>query len=768
MAGKNIVNIDGGLQHSVALDSSNILYSFGSGNLGQLGNGGTSSSTTPVNVDMSGVLNGKNISSLRCGSNFNLVLATDGTVFTWGTNDKGQLGAGTSSSTSSVPVAVVSSSGPLKNKVVHAIRAGGDHACVIVTTGEIICWGCKFNFSRLMILANMYGQLGDGSFINRLIPVLTNTNGVLSGVTISSMTLGDTFSILLSATGNMYAFGYTGSSKNQLGNSYVKAVSLPTFTEATSALSDLNVLLATSTVKKIAVGNLFTVALLANGTVVTYGDNSMSQLGQGFDNNFMPFPKVLVGSVASKTIVDIASGDLHILALASDNTIWGAGKNSQGQLGLGTTVSPVNTLQAITISSSLVYSKVLAGLSFSAVLARDGTLLLWGTNSYGQIGLPSTTTQVTTPTVLSYLRFTDVCLGSSHVIGIASNGTVYSWGRNNKGQLGINSVVTQYAPVQLSIPNGLNVTSISCGADHSAIITSDNDVYMFGSNQYGQFGNNVTTNTAQLIPLRIQSLSDLKLAAVACGKYVTFARTKFGITYGMGYNVNGNLGTGDLISRSVPTLLPQFSDTTYNYDLIGTMTENDHAAMLGCSLPLCNGVLKSNTTFVCSGRGTCDSKDVCICDDPYYGANCQNYSCNGVSFSLSSVCSGHGVCGAPDVCTCNGNYVGGNCQYAVCYGYNYFCETHNIEKIKLMPLFVEGMDNVQDQITAHVTVLLRDPSAKYQYVMGNNYSAVLTIDSISANNSLVCSGNGTCIAPNNCSCLPGFTAGTCAFPICNG
>ena len=172
-----------------------------------------------------------------------------------------------------------------------------------------------------------------------------------------------------------------------------------------------------------------------------------------------------------------------------------------------------------------------------------------------------------------------------------------------------------------------------------------------------------------MIPLRIQSLSSLKISNIYCGKYVTYARTKYGITYGMGYNTNGNLGVGDLISRSTPILLPQFSDVTFSYDAIATMTENDHSAVLGCSLPYCNGVLKSNTTFVCSGRGTCDSKDVCLCDDPYYGSYCQNFTCHAVSYSLPSVCSGHGVCGVPDVCTCNTNYVGENCQYAVCFGY---------------------------------------------------------------------------------------------------
>ena len=341
------------------------------------------------------------------------------------------------------------------------------------------------------MLANGNGQLGDGSFTNRFSPVLTNTYGALSSVAISSLTLGDTFTILLSTSGNTYAFGYTGSSRNQLGNSYTKAIVTPSYTDTTSQLSGLSSMLNTVTIKKITVGSLFTTALLSNGSVVSYGDNSMSQLGQGFDNNFMPFSKVLVKTISNRVIVDIASGDLHVLALASDNTIWSAGKNVQGQLGLNNTVSPKNTLQEVVMQYSLNFSRVLGGQSYSAALAKDGSLLLWGANTYGQLGQPLSVTQSALPTLLNSLRFTDVCLGSSHVIGLTATGSVYSWGRNNKGQLGINSVVNQYSPVQISSTSGLNVTSISCGADHSAILTNDTEIYMFGSNQYGQFGKNI-------------------------------------------------------------------------------------------------------------------------------------------------------------------------------------------------------------------------------------------------------------------------------------
>jgi alpha-tubulin suppressor-like RCC1 family protein len=519
----------------------------------------------------------------------------------------------------------------------------------------------------------MYGQLGDGTFTNRYSPVIVNTQGALSNVNITSMALGDTFSILLSSSGAFYSFGYTGNTKNLLGTSYSKIISSPSYADTSTPHSDLSSLLSSMTARKVVVGNMFTAALLNNGTLVTFGDNSVSQLAQGFDGNFMPYPKVSVGSINNRTITDIAAGDLHLIALCSDNTIWTAGKNAQGQLGQSGAVSTLNTFQQMNMSYSYNFSRVFGGLGFSAALSRDGYVVMWGSNAYGQLAQSAAVTQNSVPTLVTFtsIKVVDICVGSSHVIALGSDGLLYSWGRNNKGQLGVNSTQSQlYTQTQVIMTalSGKNVSSISCGADHSAILTTDSEVYMFGSNQYGQFGNGIVSASSQAIPLRIAALSGLGITNITCGRYVTFLRNKYGITYAMGYNTDGNLGTGDVLARLNATILPQFSDPTFSYDAVATMIENDHAAVLGCSLPYCYGILKSNTTFVCSGKGSCDSTNVCLCDAGYFGAQCQNYSCYNIHFGSSGVCSGQGSCIAPDTCICNSNYVGNNCELSLCFG----------------------------------------------------------------------------------------------------
>jgi hypothetical protein len=91
-----------------------------------------------------------------------------------------------------------------------------------------------------------------------------------------------------------------------------------------------------------------------------------------------------------------------------------------------------------------------------------------------------------------------------------------------------------------------------------------------------------------------------------------------------------------------------------------------------------------------------------------------------------------------------------------------------VERIKRMLEFVVDMEHVRHQITATAQLVTQEMNVNFQYALGTFISLYLTRFRLSANNSLVCSGNGSCVSPNNCSCLTGFTAGQCLLPICYG
>jgi alpha-tubulin suppressor-like RCC1 family protein len=138
LAGKTIVKIAAGDNHVLALASDGTVYSWGANNFGQLGNGTNINSNVPVAVNTSGVLFGKHIIDISADAAHSIALASDGTVYTWGSNSSGQLGNGTNIS-SNVPVAV-NTSGVLAGKTIIKVSAGRDFSLALDSNGKVYSW----------------------------------------------------------------------------------------------------------------------------------------------------------------------------------------------------------------------------------------------------------------------------------------------------------------------------------------------------------------------------------------------------------------------------------------------------------------------------------------------------------------------------------------------------------------------------------------------------------------------------------------------------
>jgi len=146
-----------GFYHSCAIVLNDKAYCWGSNNNGQLGNGSTTSSRVPVAVNMSGVLAGKTIKQISAGGDHSCVIASDDKLYCWGFNSNGELG-NNSSVSSSVPVAV-NTDGVLAGKVIKQMSAGFSNTCAVDSGYGIYCWGYNSN-----------GQLGNNSTNNSRVP----------------------------------------------------------------------------------------------------------------------------------------------------------------------------------------------------------------------------------------------------------------------------------------------------------------------------------------------------------------------------------------------------------------------------------------------------------------------------------------------------------------------------------------------------------------------------------------------------------------------
>jgi len=343
-----LVDIQGADTHSLALDASQRVFTWGSSYVGQLGNGTNGvNATSPIPVAVPGLLGRLPLSptdeSIAAEGGSNVVIDANGFVWTWGANDRGQLGIGPPGPAvcggpspfvypcSTVPVQVALGAGD-----VVGVGAGTRHSLAIVGDcaggpADAYAWG-----------DNSGGQLGDGTGVDRSTPV--QVHGPLG-------------------------IGFLGGVAKMVG------------------------------------GQAHTLALMCNGDVFSWGANGSGQLGSGSNADSaaptqvveecppgVPPPRPLLGCPLTN-IIDIAAGFEHSLAADSMGNVWFWGSNASGQLCDGSntdlhfaTAVPLGALALTTVPAGLPLDIVAAGANFSLVLTAQNSLLACGSGSAGQLG----------------------------------------------------------------------------------------------------------------------------------------------------------------------------------------------------------------------------------------------------------------------------------------------------------------------------------------------------------------------------------------------
>ena len=333
---------------------------WGNNSSGELGNNGSTGSTVPVAVNRSGILQGKTVTAIAAGTYHNLALCSDGTLVAWGYNADGQVGDGSGLSYRRVPVAV-EQAGVLAGKRVVSIAAGTSHSIALCSDGTVVAWG-----------KNDSGQLGDGSLINRAVPVAVNTSGGLSGKTVVSISAGDNHNFAMCSDGALVAWGLNSS--GQVGDGTQVNRPVPVEVSASGVLSG-------KTVVDVAGGAYTSVALCSDGTIAQWGFST-----------FVPQALSSPGALAGKTVVDVEAGDAQQLALCADGTLAAWGYNAYGQLGDGTTTTRSEPVAVNTsgVLSGKTVTAIAAGSAHNMVACSDGTLATFGYNALGQLGNDST------------------------------------------------------------------------------------------------------------------------------------------------------------------------------------------------------------------------------------------------------------------------------------------------------------------------------------------------------------------------------------------
>ncbi len=315
-SGLNFVTaVAAGRRHSLALLSNGTVMAWGSGGSGQLGDGEYASSDVPVAVE--GLTH---VTAIAAGADQSLALLKNGTVVAWGGNESGQLGDGNTVE-SDVPVAVKGLTG------VTAIAAGGEHSLALLSDGKVMAWG-----------ANEDGQLGNGGTSNSDVPVAVKG---LTGVT--AVAAGGEHSLALLSDGSVMAWG--ADQYGQLGNSSVDPPEEEGGEEEVARFSDVPVAVeGVSDASAIAAGQHHSLALLAAGSVVAWGEDKYGELGDGSIVSGQETPVPVSGLSG---VVEIAAGGEHSMALLGSGAVMTWGEDKYGELGNGSAGEPSDVPVAV-------------------------------------------------------------------------------------------------------------------------------------------------------------------------------------------------------------------------------------------------------------------------------------------------------------------------------------------------------------------------------------------------------------------------------------
>ena len=628
----NVAQVAAGDYHSLAVKSDGSLWAWGYNYNGQIGDGTSGSSnnkTAPVKVL-------DNVAQVAAGGSHTLAIKTDGTLWAWGYNYYGQIGDGTSGSSTNKtsPVKIMDN--------VAQVAAGDSHTLAVKTDGSVWAWG-----------NNNSGQLGDGTSASKTTPVKIMDGGV------EKVAAGSSNSYFLMTDGRLLACGnndYVG--QLQTGTTWAVFNPVEIMQDVAQVAAKNNNAICIKTdgrvmawgdnryrqllgesyekhltpirvpvsgnIASIEAGNNSSQAVTTNGDLYGWGRNNNGQIGQG-DRFSKTNPSLITSSVsqavigydnaaAVKTnntlwewgvncrnlntmrslpiqtmtgITQIAAGYRNLFAVKADGSLWAWGYNPSGQLGDGTTAdktAPVKVLDNV--------AQVAAGDDYTLAIKTDGSLWAWGNNYYGQLG-DGTTADKTTPVKIMD-NVAQVAAGYGHTLAIKTDGSLWAWGYNSWGQIGdgtSGSSNNKTAPVKVLD----NVAQAAAGDYHSLAVKSDGSLWAWGDNFRGQIGDGTTAD--KTTPVKIMD----NVAQVAAGTYHTLAIKTDGTLWAWGYNYFGNLGLGTKGYSEDPVLImtDYLEPIEYDTDSVTyVLNPNNHTATIFVVKPTYDDlVISDNVTY---------------------------------------------------------------------------------------------------------------------------------------------------------------------------
>jgi hypothetical protein len=304
----------------------------------------------------------------------------------------------------------------------------------------------------------------------------------------TSIVAGYEFGLALRSDGSVMSWGYNYEGELGDGTTTVDPVPKPV-PGITTAIA-------------VAAGSSHAMALLADGTVLTWGSNDDGELGLGSPigpeecSGGLPCAKLPKPVPGLSGVVAIAAGNYASYALLADGTVVGWGQAANGEIGNGASVENeckcASTPTPIPGVAGAV--AIAGGDGTGTAVLRDGTVRAWGSNEYGELGIGSASAGgclclgVVTPAGVTGVR--QISSGGGQSVAIAA-GQAVSWGLNDDGQLGLGSESANTCTC-MATPGAVGslagARKVDAGDSHSLALLADGTLRAWGSNSYAQLG----------------------------------------------------------------------------------------------------------------------------------------------------------------------------------------------------------------------------------------------------------------------------------------
>ena len=562
----SFVKVQNGAGHMHGLKADGSVWSWGAnqnvgfGN-GALGDGTITDRSSPVlvigNNSFVDIASGN--SSINC-----LELKSDGSVWAWGANQKGQIGDETMDDKSSPTL-------------VH-----GNHSFIAIASGMQTSFGLKDDGSIWAWGDNTYNQLGTGAFDTTPYSSPVEIVGNFSFIAISctgSSTAG------LKANGEIWMWG--DDSYGQLGD----------LTNFGGSIGSPVQVVGNHSFIAVSAGPQHTLAKKDNNTIWAWGDNSRGQFGDGTNDSqsspvqVLPIPPVAtfsifagayasgfikastkdsydtgfndskgrlgIGNTSDQSSPVLVLGGLQYLYmdigspsniwLDNSGNAWTCGAGTYGVLGNGTTTDTSSPVQVIGNHS---FMKISTSAGFCAGLKTDGTIWAWGENTYGNLGDETDINQSSPVLVHGNHSFVTMSCGLSNILALKENGEVWCWGENYGGQIGDETDINQSSPVL--VHGNHSFINIQAGGSLSIGLKANGSVWAWGDSAHGDLGNGSFAPPYSSPILVIGNHSFIYISA----KFNTVSALKVdGTAWMWGDNEFGQLGDDTMTDKNSPNLV---------------------------------------------------------------------------------------------------------------------------------------------------------------------------------------------------------------------